>query len=417
MFALTDVSGCYAAIEKIYNPSLRQRPVVVLSSSNGCVVAMCPIAKRLGIPKFEPYFKIKALLDKHGCVVRESNFELYGNASEKMMSIIATFSEKIYQYSIDEAFSSFVNYENIIKDWYQHGHKMRRSIWTQCRLPVGIGISSTLCLAKAASFASRKLPTSDGVAVINDEDTRIRTLSAMSLDEVWGIGSKLSSKLDLMGLKNAYDLANCSPKSIRQQFGVTVERIVEELNGVTCLKWDEVRPPKQQIYSTRSVTERITNAHELRSALTSHAIKVCNKARQQNSLIKKIYVFATSSPYDERYVKKGIMCDFPLATDSVLALSTAIQQLMHLLYVENVPYYKAGVGAIELESKDFQQQDLFVPNENPKLMNCYSAINSRFGSGTLQLGTEKRQEKWSRRGAFLSPCYTTKWSDIPIIKC
>ena len=314
-------------------------------------------------------------------------------------------------------FSQFVNYEGIIKDWYSYGHKIRRTVWRETRMPVEVGFGHTLTLAKAANHASKKLPDSDGVAVIDDDYSKKHFLQQMKLDDIWGIGRKLSVKLSLLGLKTANDLANCSPKSMRQQFGVTVERTVEELNGVKCLSWDDVRSPKKEIYSTRSVGQRITSHHDLRKALTTHAVKVCNKAREQHSLIKKLYIFAASSPHDERYIKKGIMYDFPLATDNVCSVASAIEQVLHALYVEGVPYYRCGVGAIELESCDFQQQDLFLSKENPALMNCYSKINIRFGKGALQLGSEARQEKWAMRREFLSPRYTTRWSDIPTILC
>ena len=172
----------------------------------------------------------------------------------------------------------------------------------------------------------------------------------MKLEDVWGIGRKLADKLSLLGLKTGYDLATRSPKSMRQQFGVVVERTVEELNGVKCLSWDDVKSPKKEIFSTRSHGQRIDNYHDLRKALTSHAVNVCNKARQQDSLIKKLYIFASNSPHDERYVKKGIMYDFPLATDNACALSSAIEQVLHVLYVPGVSYYRCGVGAIELSS-------------------------------------------------------------------
>lgn len=417
MFALTDASGCFASIEKIYDPAIRQRPVVVLSNNDGCIVAICPIAKKLGIPKFEPYFKVKWLLQKHNVVIRSSNYELYGDVSDKMMSVISRFSHNTYQYSIDEAFSEFDNYQHIIKNWYKYGHEIRRTVWRETKMPVGVGFGSTLTLSKCANHASKKFPDSDGVAVIDTEASRIRILKQMSLSDIWGIGSKLSAKLSLLGLKNAHDLSNQSPKKMRQQFSVLVERTVEELNGVKCFNWDDVKSPKKEIFSTRSLGQRITTFVELRKALTSHSVKVCNNVRKQKSLIKKIYIFAASSPHDERYFKKGIMYDFPLPTDNIFLISKAIEQVLSVLFVEGVFYYRCGVGAVELTSKAFQQQDFFVPNENPLLMNCYSQINNRFGTGSLQLATEARVEKWVMRRDHLSPRFTTRWSDIPKIFC
>jgi DNA polymerase V len=417
MYSLSDATGCYASIEKVFDPSIRHRPVVVLSNNDGCIVAMCPIAKSLGIPKFQPYFKVRGLLQHHKVVVRSSNYELYGDVSDKMMSVIARFSDNTYQYSIDEAFSKFDGFHGIVDDWYSYGHKIRKATWRECRMPIGVGFGPTLTLAKAANHASKKLAESDGSAVIDDEYSRQHFLKQMSLDDVWGIGSKLSSKLNVMGLKTALDLANCAPKVIRKQFGVTVERTVEELNGRSCLSWDDVRATKKEIYSTRSLGQRITNYNDLRKALTDHAVKVCNSARSQQSLIKTLYLFASSSPHDERYTKKGIMYEFPMATDNICALASAVEHVMHVLYIQGVAYYRCGVGAVALENKAFQQHDLFLSRDNSELMKCYSQINGRFGKGTLQVGSEGKQEKWGMRREFLSPRYTTRWTDIPKILC
>lgn len=358
MYALTDVSGCFASIEKIHDPSIRFRPVVVLSNNDGCIVAICPIAKKLGIPKFQPYFKVKRLLQQHNVVIRSSNYELYSDISDKMMAVISRFCDNTYQYSIDEAFSEFDNYQSIIKDWDQYGQKIRRTLWRETKMPVGVGFGHTLTLAKAGSHASRKLPGSNGVAVIDNEYVRKHILQQMKLDDVWGVGRKLSQNLSMLGLKTAWDFSCQNPKNMRRQFSVVLERTVEELNGVKCLGWDDVKSPKKEIFSTRSLGKRITNCDDLRKALTTHAINVCNRARQQQSLIKKLYIFAASSPHDERYIKKSIMYDFPLATEHIFAISAAIEQVLHVLYVSDVPYYRCGVGAVELEGKNFQQQDL-----------------------------------------------------------
>jgi|TARA_R110002060_G_scaffold9059_1_gene13457 DNA polymerase V len=417
MFALTDVSGAYSSMEKVFDPSIRNRPVIVLSNNDAAVVALCPIAKRLGIQKFEPYYKIKWMVEKHNVVVRSSNYALYANISEKMMNVISSFCDKTYIYSIDEAFSHFKNYDGVIDDWYSFGHKMRRKIWIHTKMPVGIGLGHTLTLAKAASFGSRKVPGADGVAVIDSELARKTLLGQMSTNDIWGVGGKTSKKLSKLGIDSGWDLACQNPKTMRQNFGVTMERTVNELNGIPCLKWEDVPAPKKQIYSTRSFGQRVFCYHDLRKALMSHAATVCRKVIQQQSLVKSLYVFAANSPYDERYIKKGLVFDFPTPTDNIMRFSAAISLLVDHLFVENVGFYRCGVGAIELCSKKYLQADLFEVNDNPALMNCYAEINNKFGKSTLQLASEPREEKWAMRREFMSPQYTTKWSDIPKIQC
>ncbi len=416
MYALTDASGCYASMEKIFDPAIRNRPVAVLTNNDGCICALCPIAKSLGIPKFEPYFKVKALLKKHSVVVRSSNYELYAYVSEQMMQVISRFSDNTYQYSIDEAFSYFNQYQNIINDWYQYGHQLRRAVWQESRMPVGVGFGSTLTLAKAANFAAKKLPDADGVAVINSEEIRQHILSQMQLSDVWGVASKLSRQLNMLGLKTAWDLACQSPTKIKQQFNITLARTVHELNGIKCLAWDDVKAPKKEIFSTRTLGQRITNKTDLRQALTHHALTVCRHANHQGSLIKKLYIFAANSPYDEKFLKRTIIWQFPLATDSPCKISAAIEHAVNKLFINGVAYYRSGVGAIELQHTTCVQKDLFIPNE-PNIMQCYQSINQRFGKGSLQLATELQQQKFSIRRDFLSPCYTTRWSDIPKIRC
>ncbi len=171
MFSLIDAVAFYARVEKVFDPTIRDKPVVVLTNNDGCICAVCPMARELGIPKFIPYFKIKSFLAKHNVVIRSSNYELYADLSERMMNVIARYSDRHYVYSIDESFLHFRNF-TCIDDWYKYGHVIRKAVWRETRLPVGVGFGSTLTLAKAANHASKKLSGFDGVAVINDEGSR-----------------------------------------------------------------------------------------------------------------------------------------------------------------------------------------------------------------------------------------------------
>jgi len=417
MYALVDAVSYYASAEKVFDPSIRKKPVVVLTNNDGCICAVCPIAKKLGVPKFSPYFQVKKLLAKHNVVIRSSNYELYADLSEKMMNIIARYSDNHYVYSIDESFLQFKNY-SCINDWHSYGHKIRQAVWKETRLPVGVGFGTTPTLAKAANHASKKLSGYNGVAVINDESSRKEILSRMSLTDVWGIGSRLSKRLSILGINNAWQLANQDAKYMRQQFGVVVERTVKELNGLPCLNWNDVKQDKKEIFSTRSFGQRVTEYSELRKALTTHADVISRKARNQHSLIKRVLIFAASSPHDDNYYKRSIIYEFPVATDNTQQLSAAISFVLNEIFMPGVFYYRCGVGAIELENTQFQQQDLFITNtENPELMSCYDKINQRYGIGAVQLASQGTTQKWQMRREFLSPSYTSKWRDIPKIIC
>ena len=418
MFALVDAVAFYASAEKVFDPSIRFKPVVVLTNNDGCICAICPIARKLSIPKFQPYFKVQNYLEQHNVVVRSSNYELYADLSERMMTVINRFCDDHYVYSIDESFLRFTGFTKIIDDWADYGQTIRRAVWRETGLPVGVGFGTTPTLAKAANHAAKKLSGYNGVAVINDEHSRQAILMRMDVTDVWGIGSRLGKKLKFMGINTAWELACQNPKAMRRMFSVVVERTVSELNGIACLSWDEVKQNKKEIYSTRSFGERVCDIKTLRSALVTHAAIVGRKLRKQHSLAKRIVIFAASSPHEEFYYKKSLLYDFPIPTSDTSVMAKAVSDVINDIFKVNTRFYRCGIGAIELESELFQQADMFsVSEDKPRMMECLDAINKRYGVGTLSLGSEKFTQTWNMKRAFLSPHYTTRWSDIPIIKC
>ena len=409
MYALVDAVSFYASAEKVFDPSIRNKPVVVLTNNDGCICAVCPIARRLGIPKFKPYFQIKALLQKHGVVVRSSNYELYADLSERMMNVISRYCDNQYIYSIDESFLHFKNYTGIIKDWHQYGHEIRRAIWKETRLPVGVGFGTTSTLAKAANHAAKKLAGYNGVAIINEMQSARDILEKMDVNEVWGIGSKISQRLKQQNINTAHQLSMQCPKVMRKNFSVITERTVNELNGVSCLTWDDVKEPKREIFSTRSFGQRITDHQALMFALVTHGSIVGRKLRQQHSLVKRLLIFASSSPHDNQYYKKSIVFEFPVATDSSSQIASAISIVLQDVFQIGGYFYRCGVGAISLESQQYRQPDLFAPSQpSPLIMNCFDKINQRYGQGSMTLASEGRAEKWQMRRSFLSPQYTSR---------
>ncbi len=417
MYALVDAVSFYASAEKIFDPAIRNRPVVVLTNNDGCICAVCPIARRLGVPKFKPYFQVKNFLIANHVVVRSSNYELYAQVSEKMMNVIARFCDSQHIYSIDESFLNFTRYR-CIENWFDYGVKIRRAVWQETRLPVGVGFGSTPTLAKAANHAAKKLDGFNGVAVIDNENIRRAILSRMLVTDVWGIGQRLGKRLNLLGIKTAWQLA-CQPaKAMRTQFNVHVERTINELNGMVCLNWDEVKHSKKEVFSTRSFGLRVTREHELKSALISHGMIVARKIRKQQSLIKRLLVFAASSPFDNHFYKKSISYDFALATDNSLVITQAIAELLDDIYQPGVSFHRCGVGALDIESACYHQQNLFFTEQNnPSLMACLDRVNQRYGQGTLRIAAEGKKQKWAMKRNFLSPRYVSHWQDIPKIIC
>lgn len=418
MFALVDAVAFYASAEKVFDPTIRKRPVVVLTNNDGCICAVSPEARALGIPKFEPYFKLKKYLDQHQVVIRSSNYELYADLSSRMMNVIGRYSDNHYVYSIDESFLQFTGFSSIINDWYQYGQDIRLAVWRETKIPVGVGFGITPTLAKAANHAAKKFNDFKGIAVINDMQSAKLILGRMKVTDVWGIGGRLGKKLNSMNIFTAWELAQQCPKNMRKQFSVMVERTVEELNGRVCLSWDEVKQDKQEIYSTRSFGERITSVNDLKASLITHSSIVGKKLRNQASRTKSLVIFAHSSQHEDNFYKRTFLYDFPVPTSDSRILANAVSLVLPKIYSSGIRFYKAGVGAVDLVSEKFIQEDLFTPSsDNKRLMSSMDNINKIFGKGTIRLATEQQTKKWRMKREFLSPRYTTRWSDLPIIQC
>ena len=418
MFALVDANSFYCSAEQVFRPDWRGKPIIVLSNNDGCVVAANRQAKTAGVPKFVPYFQVKDLCRKKGVIALSSNYELYSDLSAKMMQVIGRFAPEQHIYSIDESFLSFANCYPAIPCLSAQGQAIRRAVWKELRLPVCVGIAPTLTLSKIANHAAKKIQGYNGVCVIDSDAKRHVILQQIEVGDVWGIGRRLSKKLILMNIRTAFDLAKMPAGLARKQFSIEVERTVRELNGQICKTWDEARADKKQIFSTRSVGERITDIDALHQALCKHAGIAAVKARNQGSSCKSMLVFASNSPFDERPQSFKAVVHFPCPTDDITEISAAISKIIPQLFYPGVRYYKIGVGFIELAVTRHAQLDLFnSPKSNPELMQIYDGINQRYGTDTLFLAAQGMEQKWSMRRDLLTPQYTTKWDHVPQIKC
>ncbi|NMH61521.1 Y-family DNA polymerase [Alteromonas ponticola] len=418
MYALVDAVSMYASAEKVFDPAIRNRPVLVLSNNDGCVIAACPIAKRLGLKNFVPYFQIEKQARAVNAVVRSSNYALYADLSSRMMDVCELACSEAHIYSIDECFLKF-DFNDAEQNWFAFGEALRRKIWKEVRLPVGVGFGPTPTLAKAANHAAKKVQGFNGVAVLSAAEERNRVLSMMAATDVWGVGKRLGRRFDDMGIKTAQDLASHCPLNIGKQFSVVVENTVRELNGELRLSWHDVRPDKKELYSTRSFGERITEKEQLRYALTMHAQIACKKLRKQNSGTKSVVLFAASSPHDTKgYYKETVFKQFPFATADTRVIVAAVSKAVDKIYKTGVDFYKCGVGLLDLTEQFQSQGDLFSSSpDDTQLMRCLDAINTKFGRNALQFAAVGAEQKFHMKQAFLSPRYTTRWSDIPRIKC
>ncbi|PJN44109.1 Y-family DNA polymerase [Vibrio parahaemolyticus] len=418
MFALVDANSFYCSCEAVFRPDYRDKPIVVLSNNDGVIVAANRKAKEAGIPKFSPYFKVKALCEQKGVVVCSSNYELYADLSSKMMNVIGRFAPDQYIYSIDESFLSFDRVSKAIPDLREHALNLRKTVWKETRLPVCVGIGNTLTLSKIANNFAKKRPDLNGVCVLETEEQINNALSHLEASDVWGIGKRLATHFKHLGVNTALQLKNYPVGLARKNFNVDVERIVRELNGERCKSWDNVQQDKKQIFSTRSVGERIESLDELIQALSQHANIASRKARNQKSLCKVMLCFAASSSYDDKPVSHKAIHRFAYPTSDVHQITSACVRMAKEIFRENVRYYKIGVGLLDLVDGRNEQPDLFNPEpNNDKLMSVFDKLNDKYGRDTVFLGSQGTQKKWEMRRELLSPQYTTNWKHIPVINC
>jgi len=420
MYALCDVNSMYASCEKVFDPSIRKKPVVVLTNNDGCICAACGIAKRMGIgKKFVPYFQVKDELARAGAVIRSSNYELYADMSQRFMDVCTGFAPHSHIYSIDECFLYYGNGYVPPGGWENHATSIRRAVWKNVRLPIGVGVGPTPTLAKAANHAAKRLEGFKGVAVIDSEEARRKILSQMDVIDVWGIGRRIGSRLYDIGIKTAWQLSQAPVGLIRKQFSVLVESTVYELSGTVKLSWDEVRAPKKEIYSTRSFGKRITDRIQLRQAIITHVGIAAQKLRQQGGLAGVLVVFAGNSPHDAApYYRRSLTHTFPANTSDTQVISSIASRLADLIYREGIKFYRCGVGLMHLAHKSQYQPDLFAPSvDDSALMNCIDEINQRYGRGSIHVVAQGVEQKFAMRREFLSPQYTTRLSDLPVISC
>lgn len=417
MFLLADCQTCFACCEQIYRPDLRGKPVVVLSNNDGCVVARNREAKALGIPDLEPFHKIRHVLEQQGVTIFSSNYELYGDISHRVMITLSRFSPEIEVYSIDEM---FLDVAGLNQDLKAYGEIIKQTVWREVRMPVEIGIAPSKTLTKIAAHAAKKIPKLNGVCVLDQAYKWQWLQQRLPVKKVWGIGSRFAQRLNALGINSAYDLANADPKQLRKQFNINIERTINELNGIACYSLDQQPAAKQQIFCTRSFGDKITTLQPLEHAVSGYAARAAEKLRAQNHSVKTLQVFINTSPYEPDYYSRSRTLKLPFATDDSRFIIHYARRAVRDIFQPHRRYLKAGVGLIELQDKTFQQNDLFHPGQPLKsehLMAALDSINRRYGRGSVYIGAEGSKQRWKMRQQYLSPAYTTRWSDIPQIKC
>ena len=427
VFALVDCNNFYASCEKLFAPRLHNRPVVVLSNNDGCVVARSAEVKALGIPMGVPWFKLKDDARRYGIVAMSSNYALYADMSNRVVEVLASFSSNIEVYSIDESFLELSGYENLSGGLTGYGAEIRQRIADWLGLAVCVGIAPTKTLAKLANHCAKKnLAGADGVCNFTtlSADELNRLFDQIDVGEVWGIGRKIKARLVEMGMTSVRQLRDADAETIRAQFSVVVERTVRELRGVSCLDMQEVVPDKQQIISSRSFGQLIYDRAELEEAVASYIARAAEKLRAQDSLAGAVQVYIRTNifkPEVPQY-QRAVTVPLPDASSDTRVLTGWALRVLRRIYRPGYGYHKAGVMLANIVPRGSQQYGLFNAGggsggaRSDVLMAVVDGINQRYGRGAICLAVEGLHKNWRMRRGNLSPGYTTDWAGLPVVR-
>ncbi|MFU8332755.1 translesion error-prone DNA polymerase V subunit UmuC [Enterobacter hormaechei] len=423
MFALVDVNSFYASCETVFRPDLRGKPVVVLSNNDGCIIARSSAAKSLGLKMGDPWFKVGREAEKKGVVAFSSNYSLYADMSDRVMTILQLLTPRVEIYSIDESFCDLTGMRNLLS-LEVFGHQIRDQIKRRTHLTVGVGIGPTKTLAKLAQYASKRWPATRGVVDLSDRQRQRKLMALVPVEEVWGIGRRLGKKLQFMGINNALQLAELSPSFIRKQFSVVVERTVRELNGIPCLGLEEFTAPKEQIICSRSFGEKPSDEVSLHQAICAHAERAAEKLRAEHQFCKRVAVFISTSPFSENEVfyKNQAVTELAVPAQDSRDIINAAIKAFDTIFVPGHRYHRAGVMLTDFRSAAVSQLTLFddfQPHRNSEeLMTLIDSINHS-GKGSVWFagqGIKDASMGWKMRRERLSPAFTTKLSDIIKVK-
>ncbi|QRX82323.1 Y-family DNA polymerase [Glaciimonas sp. PAMC28666] len=424
LFALVDVNNFYVSCERVFNPRLEGKPVVVLSNNDGCAVARSNEVKALGVKMAAPWFQLQDLARKHGIIALSSNYTLYADMSNRVMTILREYSPEVEVYSIDESFLSLNGMAGHWPTLTDMGQAIRHHVKQWTGLPVCVGIGHSKTLAKMANHIAKKQASFNSVcdlACMHSDDID-EVLSHIDVGEVWGVGRKISDRLRNMHIDTVQKLRVSPPKALREQFGVVMERTCNELRGISCIALEEVSPPRKQIVSSRSFGTAIMTIKELDEAVSMYMARASEKLRRQKSVCGAIHVFVETDRFrlDDPQYNNGITISLQEPSDDVRTLTgLALHGLKHI-FREGFKYKKAGVMLMDIYSGSIQQGALFdagpKAKHSPAVMFALDALNAQYGRDTVQVGSAGGLGRWAARFDNKTPQYTTDWNQLPKLK-
>ena len=411
--ALIDCNNFYASCERIFNPRLIGKPIVVLSNNDGCIITRSAEAKELGIKMGEPYFKAKKIIDKNNVRVFSSNYSLYGDISQRVMETLARFASDVEIYSIDEAFLGLNGFENY--ELSKYCQYIRRTIKQWVGIPVSIGVSTTKTLSKIANNLAKKNKEYDGVCILKSWFDINEALKLTSIEDVWGIGRRLSVFLKKYKINTAYDFTQLDKGWIRKNMGVVGEKTFLELCGVSCIELELIPSDKKSCCVSRSFSKPIEKIDDLEESVSSYGTRVAEKIREEGLVAESMSVFVLTNYFNrkEKQYSNSIKLQLPYPTNNSIKIVKRALEGIKKIYRQGYRYKKAGVILYGL-TKAKQTRGLldYDRESSDSIMNTLDRINERYGSSTIRLASEGVDKSWSMRRESVSPCYTTRFDDL-----
>ena len=418
MFALVDCNNFYASCQRVFEPHLIGKPVVILSNNDGCVIARSNEAKALGVPMGAPAFQFKSIFKEHNVHVFSSNYALYGDMSNRVMNLLATFTPEIEVYSIDEAFLKFQGFEQFNLEEY--GLTIQRKVTKGTGIPISVGFAPTKALAKVANKIAKKFPDrTKSVYVIDTEEKRIKALKWTKIEDVWGIGYQHAKRLRALQIKNAYQFTKLHDDWVRKEMSVVGLRLKHELEGKPRLDL-ETPTNKKAIATTRSFEKSYSTKEEVAERVATFTAHCAAKLRKQKSQCNMVMVFVKTNRFsqDTPQYSRSIVIKTDYPTDSTIDLNRYAQIGLKAIFKEGYQYKKAGVIVMDLTPNNETQLSLFNFS-NPKhqpIMRVVDKLNAAMGKTTVRFASQSIGRQWKMKQERLSPCYTTRIKEIVTIK-
>ena len=418
MIALADCNNFYASCERVFNPGLKNKPIVVLSNNDGCIIARSNEAKVLGIKMGVPVFQVRDIIDNNNVYVFSTNFALYGDMSSRVMSLLSDISPEIEIYSIDEAFMNFTG----VKDSVHLASRMKSVVTKSTGIPISIGIAATKTLSKVANYFAKK-QTANGVYALTEQQQIVQALKELPVSKLWGVGSRHLRMLNSYGINTAYDFIQLNEEWVLEKMTIMGLRMQRELKGDPCFGIDAYPSRKKNIRTSRSFGVKVKSLQTIQESIIAHAARCAEKLRIENSCARYVSVILRTNPFsksqDYYYGYKSINLEIP--TNDSMEIVNAAKILLGSIYKEGLIYTKSGVIVGDTVPADQVQLNLFYSEQGrEKRKNLYKSvdfINQTMGRDKIQLLGQGIAKKWKLKQENLSPCYTTRWTDLLRIHC